>query len=312
MLKTVERVPGRPAVGHVLDLFAEHLHLGGEAAHRLVRGDMRGHVAQRGDGVLELVQRRRVFLRDDEIDLVGEAVDRLVEADQVFRRCQAAQRVAHFGQAVLDARDRPAVDAGLAAFGDALGQALDLLLDGVDGATRHRVVERAADFAKLAAQRVDRFFDARFAQRLDLIGDAAELVFQARQILRRHRHQHGRQRLLRRRHRHLGRPLRRQGRLCGQLPRLRRGAVERALARADFGDGAVERRLHRRRLRHRLRRIGLRRRHRGRHMRHHRLRHGLRGADELVDAPVKPADQLGELVGVVAAALGRIGRRSRA
>ena len=112
-----------------------------------------------------------IFLRDDQIDLVREAVDRLVEADQIFRRRQPAQRVAHFGQAVLDAGERAAVDAGLAAFGDALGEALDLLLDRVDGVARHRVVERAADLAELAAQRVDRLFDARLAQRLDLVGD---------------------------------------------------------------------------------------------------------------------------------------------
>ena len=57
--------------------------------------------------------------------------------------------------------ERAAVDAGLAAFGDALGEPCDLLLDGVDGVARHRVVERAADLAELGAQRIDRFLDAR-------------------------------------------------------------------------------------------------------------------------------------------------------
>ena len=83
---------------------------------------MARHVAQRGDGVLELLQRRRVLLRDDQIDLVRQRGHRVVEADQVFRRRQPAQRVAHFGEPVLDAGKRAAVDAGLAAFGDALGQ----------------------------------------------------------------------------------------------------------------------------------------------------------------------------------------------
>ena len=117
--------------------------------------------------------------------LCARAGDRVVEADQVFRRHQPAQRVAHFGQAVLDAAERAGVDAGLAAFRDALVEALDLPLDGVDGAARHRVVERAADLAELVAQRVDRLLDAGLAQRLDLIGDLAKLIFQAGQVLRR-------------------------------------------------------------------------------------------------------------------------------
>ena len=93
-----------------------------------------------------------IFLRDDQIDLVGETRHRVVEADQVFRRRQAAQRVAHFGEAVFDAGERAAIDAGLAAFGDALGQALDLPFDGVDGLARHRLGERAADLAEFGAQ----------------------------------------------------------------------------------------------------------------------------------------------------------------
>ena len=80
-----------------------------------------------------------------------QAGDRLVEADQVFRRRQAAQRVAHFGKPMLDAAKRAAVDAGLAAFGDALGQALNLLFDGVDGAPRHGFGERMADLGEFVA-----------------------------------------------------------------------------------------------------------------------------------------------------------------
>ena len=155
---------------------------------------MVGHLAQRGDGAFELRQRRRVLLGDDEIDLVREAGHRVVEADQVFRRRQSAQRVAHFGKAVLDAAERAGVDAGLAAFGDALVEALDLLFDGFDGAARHRFAERAADLAEFVAQGVDRLLDARLAQRLDLVGDIAKLIFQARQVLRRQRRGSRRQR----------------------------------------------------------------------------------------------------------------------
>ena len=113
---------------------------------------MRAHLAQRGDGALELRQRRRILLRDDEIDLVREARDRIVKTDQVFRRRQFAQGVAYFGEPMFDAAKRAGVDAGLAAFGDALVEALNLLFDGVDGAPRHGVVERAADLAEFVAQ----------------------------------------------------------------------------------------------------------------------------------------------------------------
>ena len=87
------------------------------------------------------------------------------------------------------------IDAAIAAFGDALGQALDLLLDGVDGLARHRFVERAADVAEFGAQGVDRVLDAGTAQRLDLIGDLAQMFFEAGQILARHRHQRRRRRI---------------------------------------------------------------------------------------------------------------------
>ena len=180
-----------------------------------------GHLAQRDDGALELRQRRRVFLRDDLIDLVGEVLHRIGETDQVFRRHQSVQRVAHFRQPVLDAAERGGVDAGLAAFGDAPVEIMNLAFEGFDGTARHRVAKRAADLAELRAQRVDRLFEARIAQRLDLLGDIAEQIFQARQVLRRRRgRRHGRLRL---------------------LSRCRRGAaVEHALAGGDFGDGAVE------------------------------------------------------------------------
>ena len=118
---------------------------------------------------------------------MGEPLDRVVEADQLLCRRQAAQRVAHLGQPVLDAGERVVIDAVLAAFRDALGEAEDLLFDGLDLAPRHGLVERVADLDELAAQRIDRFLDARLAQRLDLVGDAAELILQPGKVLRRQR-----------------------------------------------------------------------------------------------------------------------------
>ena len=232
MLETVERVAGACGRRDVVDLLGQIVHLGRKPAHGLVGGDVGRHIAQRGDGLLELRKRRRVLLRDDEIDLVRETGHCVVEADQVFRRRQPAQGIAHFGEPMFDAGNRAAVAAGLPAFGDALGKPLDLLLDGVDGAPRHGVVERAADLAKLGAQRIDRFLDARSAQRLDLVGDLAKMILQPGQVLGWHRREHRRGR------RHGGRrPLPPRGRLAQGLL-----TIERALAGGDFGDGAVERR----------------------------------------------------------------------
>ncbi len=185
LLEMIECIVAGPGTGHAFDLFGQLLHLRGKPAHRLIGSNMGTHLAQGDDSALELRHGRRVALRDDEIDLVREAGDRIGEADQVFSRRQAVQGIAHFGQPMLDAAERAGVDAGLAAFGDALVEFLDLVFDGVEDAARHGVAERACDFGELVAQSIDRLLDARLAQGLDLIGDVAELLFQSRQIRRR-------------------------------------------------------------------------------------------------------------------------------
>ncbi len=266
LVEMIERIVAARRMGDVVDLFAQHLHFGGERADRVAGGDVGRHLAQRIDGAFELRHRLRVFLRHDEIDLVSEPVDRLVEADELFRRRQPVQRVAHLGQAVLDTDEGAVVDAVLSAFRDSLGEAGDLLLDGLDLAPRHSVVERIADPDQFAAQGVDRLLNARFAQGLDLVGDTAELVLQPGQVLRRQRRAYrrrrrGRGRLgrrgpgrrhnhrlrqagllpLRLRHRRLGlrrRPLGLLARSCRRWDGL--AAVQRALARGDLGHRMVE------------------------------------------------------------------------
>ncbi len=99
----VKRVAGASAYRQAVDFSSKHLDLCGEAAHGLIRSDMRRHFAQCGYGALELLHRRRVFLGHDEIDLVGECLDCVRVSDQVFRRRQVAQRVAHFGEPIFDA-----------------------------------------------------------------------------------------------------------------------------------------------------------------------------------------------------------------
>ena len=220
------------------------------------------HLAQRVDGAFELRHRLRVFLRHDQIDLVGEPVDGIVEADQLLGRRQPAQRVAHFGEAVFDAGERAGVGAVLAAFGDALAKPRDLLFDRLDLAPRHRLVELGADFDQFAAQRVDRFFHARPAQGFDLVGDAAQLIFQAGNVLRRQRRtrrllcrggrgngsgrcrRHGGRRHLLRGLRHRRRLLRHRRLRLRLRPRGRRRrlAIERAPACGNLGHRALERR----------------------------------------------------------------------
>ena len=90
LLETVERIVAAGRQRHGIDLFGQFMHLGRQPADGVVRGDMGRHVAQRGDGLLKLMQRGRVFLHDDLVDLVRETGHRLVEADQIFRRREAA------------------------------------------------------------------------------------------------------------------------------------------------------------------------------------------------------------------------------
>ena len=95
------------------------------------------------------VSSRRVFLGNNEIDLVAERVDCIGITDQIFRGRQRMQRVAHFSEPVLDASQSVTVHARLTPVRQALGESLNLYLDRLDSATRHRLSERVADLAKL-------------------------------------------------------------------------------------------------------------------------------------------------------------------
>ncbi len=67
---------------------------------------MRDDAAQRADRGFELLQRGRIFLADDQIDLLRQRSHRIVEADQVFGGRQAVQRVAHFREPALEPGER--------------------------------------------------------------------------------------------------------------------------------------------------------------------------------------------------------------
>src|SRR4029079_19163302 len=91
--------------------------------------------------------------------------------------------VAHFSEPVLDASQSVTVHAGLTPVRQALGESLNLYLDRLDGATRHRLGERVADLAKLYMQRRDCFFYAGPSQCFDLIGNSPQLPLKTRRVL---------------------------------------------------------------------------------------------------------------------------------
>ena len=58
--------------------------------------------AQRADRRLQLLQRRRIFFGDDQVDLLRQRFHRVFEADQILGRRQTAQRVADFLEPALE------------------------------------------------------------------------------------------------------------------------------------------------------------------------------------------------------------------
>ena len=117
-----EHVAFRPGVADALNLVGERLHLGRQPPDRLVGGDVVDHAAQGDDRAFELAQGVGISFRHDQIDLLRQPGDRVGIADEVLRRCQSMQRVAHFAEPALDAGERPGVGAGLPVLGDAPGE----------------------------------------------------------------------------------------------------------------------------------------------------------------------------------------------
>ena len=174
-----------------IDLFGERLHLRRQPAHRIVGCDVCRHFAQRIERALKLLHRRRVPLGDDQIDLLRERRDGFVVTDQIFSRHKVAQGIAHLGQSVFDSDECAAVDAGFAAFRDALCQNLNLHLERFNRVARQRLVQRTADVSELGAQGSYCFFEGRALESLDLLGNVAQLLFQSIESERRTRRARG-------------------------------------------------------------------------------------------------------------------------
>ena len=115
--------------------------------------------AQGADGGLELLQRRRIVLGDDHVDLLRQRPHRLVETDQAFRGPEVLQRFAHVAQAAFEAGNGAHIDAALAAVLDALRQRLDFDLEQFHRAARQRLGDQARDVGEVATDRRDRAFE---------------------------------------------------------------------------------------------------------------------------------------------------------
>ena len=229
-------------------------------------------MAHRRDRFLELMEHRRLrdgraAARRELIDLVRQAAHRVLEPDQVLRRRQIAQRVAHLGQPLLQIGQRRRVAAGLPAAADTVGERAHFGFERLHRLARHRILERAADLGEVAAQRGQGVL-VGLMQRRDLRVDAAKLLLERRKILSWRRSGPG---------------------------ALRRGAaaIERALARGNLR-GPVRAARRRRRGRRGYRgwcRGGLERK---------ALRLDRRAAgfgDDLVEPPVEPRQRFGDAVG---------------
>ena len=276
------------------------MNLRGKLRESPVRSDVGYGATQRRDGVLDLMENRRILSgHRDLVDLARQAAHRLVDAHQVFRRRQAAQRVAHLRQAVFEPGQCRRVHAGAgpgaAGAVDAFGKRADFGLQRLDGAAGHRIGQRTADLGQVAAQRGQGVFIGPM-QRGDLRGDVAQVMLEAGQV-----------RSLR-----LRAPCVCAGSRSRSWSRSRsrsrgwgRSAVERALARRNFHRPIL-------RARRRRRRRGWRWSHcdRGRHWRHRRrdaqrtpLGFGRGGAafgDDLVQAAIEPRNRFGDAVRVAA------------
>ena len=109
-----QRIAACRHVGDVVDPGREPADIFGDFRQRVVRGHMVEDAAQCADRLFKLLQRRRVVIGGDDIDLARQRRYRILDADQAFRRGEAAQRLAHFGQTVFEACERGTVDAGSA------------------------------------------------------------------------------------------------------------------------------------------------------------------------------------------------------
>ena len=206
------QVPGAGRDRDPLDAVGERVHIRTQRRDRFGRRDMLGKTAHLADDSLQGMYGFDIDAAGDSIDLGRERMHLLLERTEAFRRGHRVDRLHDFAERALDVRERGRVGAAIVALVDAVGERADLGLQRIERAARHRLVDGGGDLAEIAAQSGDRVLDTgRLAQCLDLLGHVAQLRLQVRKV----------------------------GARGGARSTLR-GFVERALARADLGDRAVD------------------------------------------------------------------------
>ena len=109
--------------------------------------------AQRRDRGFELLQRRRIVLADDQVDLLRQRAHGVLESDQAFGRRQPLERIAHFAKTALESGQSRRIDAsGRARVIDPLRQRLDFDLQRFHRMPRQRFGELAADLGEILAE----------------------------------------------------------------------------------------------------------------------------------------------------------------
>ena len=152
-------------------------------ADRVVGGDVRGDAAQRRDRFLHLLDAAIGAGANDEIDLVGQIADRGVVAGELLGRGQRADRAVDIVQRALDAGERLAVAAILAAAVDALARASGSRSPANSMARRGSasVSERRISASSSRNAAIDWSRRIGTPQRLHLAGDLLQLPLEARQ-----------------------------------------------------------------------------------------------------------------------------------
>jgi hypothetical protein len=85
----------------------------------------------------------------DAIDLLPHRAHGRFDADEALGRGEAAQRVAHFEECVLDARKVSGIGAGVALVVDPLRKRPHLGFQRLDGVARHRLPDQVADLGQV-------------------------------------------------------------------------------------------------------------------------------------------------------------------
>ena len=215
-------------------LGGERPHLCCEVRQSVVRGNLRDDAAHRDDRALKLLQRSRILtVTRDFVDLLRNDFEFVVEAGEILRRRQSAQRIAHLDQSALDARERRAVAGSLPGLLDAIGELAHLAFESFHRFAGHCVLQHDADLSEIVAQHLNCLVDsAGPVQHLDLLVDLPKLLFEAGKLLRVSARQRG----------GLKRRLFGRARQSGSG---RRVVVERSLAIRDLLERLLQRGRHR-------------------------------------------------------------------